>query len=68
MDWLGILAIAFFYALIYVVGVIAGKKTNKRRMSVGGQTEEVFFGFHPFSNRQFTKSAKKLKITKINFR
>lgn len=50
-DWLGIVAIIFFYCIIYAVGVIAGKKTNKRRQSIGGQTEEVidkFLNWHNF--------------------
>ena len=44
-DWIGIVAIIFFYLLIYAVGVISGKfgrkKTNKHCQSIGGQTEEV---------------------------
>ena len=40
-DFFGILAIVFFYVLILVVGIWAGKKTDDQKTRIGEQTEEV---------------------------
>jgi hypothetical protein len=41
VDWLGIIAIVFFYVLILIVGIWAGRKTDAAKQGVGEQTEEV---------------------------
>ncbi|KAL7072700.1 hypothetical protein ACQ4LE_008151 [Meloidogyne hapla] len=42
VDWLGIIAIVFFYILILIVGIWAGRKTDATKNVIeGGQTEEV---------------------------
>jgi high affinity choline transporter 7 len=43
MDWLGIVAIIFFYLLILVVGIWAGRKSKKTEEMTfeGEKTEEV---------------------------
>lgn len=41
VDWLGIIAIIFFYVLILIVGIWAGRKTDSTKTGVGDQTEEV---------------------------
>ncbi|KAL3088861.1 hypothetical protein niasHS_009153 [Heterodera schachtii] len=41
VDWLGIIAIIFFYVLILIVGIWAGRKTDATKTGVGDQTEEV---------------------------
>nr|CAD2185294.1 unnamed protein product [Meloidogyne enterolobii] len=42
VDWLGIIAIIFFYILILIVGIWAGRKTDETKNVIeGGQTEEV---------------------------
>lgn len=39
IDFVGILAIVFFYLFILVVGIWAGRKTDEKK--IGEQTEEV---------------------------
>ncbi|KAI1726540.1 sodium:solute symporter family domain-containing protein [Ditylenchus destructor] len=41
VDWIGILAIVFFYVLILIVGIWAGRKTDEHKTGIGEQTEEV---------------------------
>lgn len=41
VDWIGIIAIVFFYVLILIVGIWAGRKTDAAKQGVGEQTEEV---------------------------
>uniref|UniRef100_A0A914I6S1 High-affinity choline transporter 1 n=1 Tax=Globodera rostochiensis TaxID=31243 RepID=A0A914I6S1_GLORO len=41
VDWLGILAIVFFYVLILIVGIWAGRKTDATKTGIGDQTEEI---------------------------
>lgn len=40
-DWVGVMAIIFFYVLILVVGVWAGRKADAKKTGIGEQTEEV---------------------------
>lgn len=41
-DYLGIVAIIFFYLIILAVGIWAGRKTDSQKTEDGQQTEEVF--------------------------
>uniref|UniRef100_A0A183CC53 High-affinity choline transporter 1 n=1 Tax=Globodera pallida TaxID=36090 RepID=A0A183CC53_GLOPA len=41
VDWLGIIAIVFFYVLILIVGIWAGRKTDATKTGIGDQTEEI---------------------------
>lgn len=41
VDYLGIIAIIFFYILILVVGIWAGRKAKSVNLMDGEQTEEV---------------------------